>query len=218
MELWSKNEQLCILARQGDKEAIGQLYQNNIRFINRCCYGIARNKFEYEELQQSAFFILRDCVFKYNPDLGFKFISYFGIALSHRLLYYISKSRYPNELLILDAATSDSENNLIDFIPDETAVDPQAQLEITHLQEIVQIEFNKLSGDTKNILDLHFLKGYTFEQIGQMLGISIHQVRAILIHGRNMLSKNQNLRKLYQSWFNVDESELLRKKYQKENK
>ena len=71
------NEELVALIQAGDhvQDNMGQLYQQNKNFI----VGIAlpfSNAADMDDLMQEAYFGLYKAAQKFDPDLGFKFLTY----------------------------------------------------------------------------------------------------------------------------------------------
>ncbi len=211
---WIDNERLYELAKQGDNQALEQLYKNNLGIIKKYCKSFAKNPFEFEELQQEAYFVLINCIKNFNPELGFKFISYFAYSLKYRFIRSIKKIR-SKELLTLNQPVGNAENDdLIEFIADENTINPQEYSDESVIQDMVQTELNKLQNGLGEAMYKFYGQGGSLEQVGRILGTSRLQTLSALNYGKRMLLKNQNLKTLYKSWFNVKEDEvLLHKKY-----
>lgn len=78
------NEQLCVLAREGNRAAQDELIQKNTGFITEIAgeifteYGLADANFgiEFDELLQEGRIGLWRCIEKYDPTLGASFLTY----------------------------------------------------------------------------------------------------------------------------------------------
>lgn len=208
------NEILYELAKHGDNESLEQLYRNNLGIVKKYCRSFAKNPLEFEDLQQEAYFILINCVKNFNPELGFKFISYFAYSLKYMFIRIIKKIR-SKELLALNQPAGDVENDeLIEFITDENVINPQEYSEKSVIKDMVQAELNKLQNGLGEAMYQFYGQGCSLEHVSSILGTSRLQTLSALNYGKRMLLKNQNLKTLYKSWFNVKEDEvLLHKKY-----
>lgn len=71
------NEELVLLIQAGEEPSrnLGRLYQQNIKIITRFVYSFSVSV-ELDDLLQEAYFGLLKAVEGFNPDLGYKFITY----------------------------------------------------------------------------------------------------------------------------------------------
>lgn len=135
------NEELAVKAQEGDKEALLHLWENMKRFIfmlvreryrkfpDRCAaVGVS-----IDDLQQECYFAFLYAVKSFDPDKGFKFISYIDLPVRtaiNRLLFWINgrKDHKPlNSAMSLDEPVSTPEDDGSprgDFIADENSEKP----------------------------------------------------------------------------------------------
>ncbi len=77
------NEQLCILAQQGDADAQNLLIENNLRFIKRIAYEVWNSlaelnqslKIALDDLVQEGSLGLLGCIDSYKPKSGNLFLT-----------------------------------------------------------------------------------------------------------------------------------------------
>lgn len=150
MEIMS-NEQLCILAKQGDVAAQNLLIENNLPYIKKTAYELWNTLAELnrslgimqEDLIQEGSIGLYHCIESYQPDNGNKFLTYASSAIYNAMLDYIRKqnvsfeSRYLSETIRLDDVTQDENRRKREFIEDSNQKNPeQIYLEKERHEEI----------------------------------------------------------------------------------
>lgn len=150
MEIMS-NEQLCILAKQGDMAAQNLLIENNLPYIKKTAYELWNTQAELnrslgimqEDLIQEGSIGLYHCIESYQPDNGNKFLTYASPAIYNAMLDYIRKqnisfeSRYLNETIRLDDVSQDENRRKREFIADSNQKNPeQIYLEKERHEEI----------------------------------------------------------------------------------
>lgn len=133
------NEQLCILAQQGDVAAQNLLIENNLPYIKKTAYELWNTQVELnrsigimqEDLIQEGSIGLYHCIESYQPDSGNKFLTYASPAIYNAMLDYIRKqnvsfeSRYLNEIIRLDDVTQDENRRKREFIADSNQKNPE---------------------------------------------------------------------------------------------
>ena len=138
MEMMS-NEQLCILAQQGDVAAQNLLIENNLPYIKKTAYELWNTQAELnrslgimqDDLIQEGSIGLYHCIESYQPDSGNKFLTYASPAIYNAMLDYIRKqnvsfeSRYLNEIIRLDDVTQDENRRKREFIADSNQKNPE---------------------------------------------------------------------------------------------
>ena len=91
------NEQLCVLAKQGDAEARNLLTENNFLFLKKTAYEVWNRQAELntalgiepDDLTQEGALGLLDCIENFNPDSGNLFLTYAAPAIRNAMLDYI---------------------------------------------------------------------------------------------------------------------------------
>ena len=97
MALQRSNEELCALAREGDRTAQDELIQNNTGFITCIAgyvfseYGLADKSFgiEFDELVQEGRIGLWRCIEKYDPALGASFLTYAKTSIRNAMMSFV---------------------------------------------------------------------------------------------------------------------------------
>lgn len=93
------NEQLCALAQNGDSDALNQLVENNLPFINKTAYSIWNLRSDMsrfwglmpDDLAQEGAMALVKCAERFDPSQGTKFLTYAAPAIRNAMLDVIRK-------------------------------------------------------------------------------------------------------------------------------
>lgn len=93
------NKQLCALALAGDENALNQLVERNLPFINSTAYSIWNLRSDMsrfwglmpDDLAQAGAMALVKCVERFDPGLGNKFLTYAASATRNAMLDVIQK-------------------------------------------------------------------------------------------------------------------------------
>ena len=108
----TNNERLCTLAQAGDADAMNQLVEHNLPFINNTAYSIWNLRSDMsrflglmpDDLAQEGAMALVKCVERFVPVLGNKFLTYAAPAIRNAMLDVIRKQ----ELFYTEADLNDS--------------------------------------------------------------------------------------------------------------
>lgn len=106
------NEQLCALAQAGDTDALNQLVENNMPFINSTAYSIWNLRSDMsrfwglmpDDLAQEGSMALVKCVERFDSGLGNKFLTYAAPAIRNTMLDVIRQQ----EIFYTEADRNDS--------------------------------------------------------------------------------------------------------------
>lgn len=133
------NEQLCVAALDGDMEARNALVENNLRFIKRTAYEIWSAQrdlnvalgIEINDLVQEGSLGLLDCIARYKPDTGNKFLTYAAPAIRNAMVDYIRRwnptfeAKNLGSIIRLDEVVKDENKGRHEFIADSRAKNPE---------------------------------------------------------------------------------------------
>ena len=133
------NEQLCVLAKQGDADAQNLLIENNLRFVKKTAYEVwsaqaALNRslqISLDDLVQEGSLGLLGCIDSYNPDSGNLFLTYAGSAIRNAMIDYIRsqnvsfEAKNLNNITSLDELAKDEVQSKHNFITDPTKQTPE---------------------------------------------------------------------------------------------
>lgn len=133
------NEELCVLARDGQRWAREQLVENNLPFVRKVAHSLwSKNPdwnralgVEEEDLFQEGCLALDGCVDRFEPSLGNKFLSYAAPAIRNAMLDTVAEAqsrfegRHANDLVRLDSLRQEDQQPFSNFVADPYQQDPE---------------------------------------------------------------------------------------------
>lgn len=130
------NEQLCVLAKQGDADALNLLMENNLPFVRKTAYEVWNKQaelnrslgIEADDLAQEGSLGLLGCIESFAPDSGNLFLTYASPAIRNAMLDYIRAQSSSFEAKNLnDMVSLDDDKTRSDFhdLADPTRQTPE---------------------------------------------------------------------------------------------
>lgn len=182
VEVKPSDEALISLVSKGDLEALGLLFRRYARVIRAIALRILRDPSEADDLLQDVFVLIHRFCRTFDSSKG---SGYFWILqMTYRRA--ISRRRYLNARHFYTR---------VDF--DEQAVQVvdsnKRQLHKSIDQVMARLDMQKIFGtlsqDQQNTLRMHFIEGYTLDEIAKMLGQTKGNVRHHSFRGLEKLRK-----------------------------
>ena len=169
------SRELVLLAKDGDPEAFGLLYDNYLERIYRYIYFRVTDEQTAEDLASQVFCKAWENLDRYKPS-GAPFEAWlYTIARNAVIDHY----RTRKETVSLDEITTLAGNGPA---PDEEA---ELQFETESLRDALQV----LTDEQQQVLTLKFISGMSTDEIANMLGKRPGAVRALQMRGLQALSK-----------------------------
>jgi len=176
------SKELVKLARCGESTAISELVVKFRKpfYIYACHY--LGNEFEAEDATQEA--LLK--IIKGLP--GFKGLSSLETWM-FRILTNVcidQKRRQKNQPLI--HSCSQTEEGISFEIPDQRPL-PEEEVESSELRQSVREALNKLSVEHREVILLHDLYSFKYQEIVKITGVSLGTIKSRLFYARQELKK-----------------------------
>lgn len=164
----------------GDASALQRLYKAYSSKLYGFIYGAVKNHDDAEDLLQMVFIKIWDSRERLRTDTNFEA---FLVTVARNTVYNFYRQRYNQRLLSEKMAKQDGK---MEPPSDEQLIESE-------LMELLNSLVEGLPPKRKEIFILNRFKGYTYREIGEMLGISENtvdtQMRKALEHIRTGLSK-----------------------------
>ena len=162
------DEYLVDCAQKGDRKAETSLLRRHGDMVRRIVSGFRSEGMEAEDLQQEGMLALFYAVYSYLPDRGASFRTYATVCIRNRLRSCARAADAIKNIPMKDYVPLDEldEKYVADYADPERAVissESAAELFGFIRQSLTPLERNVLSG---------FLKGYSYEETAQKLGIT----------------------------------------------
>lgn len=181
------NEQLAVLAKNGDATAIEQLYANNSGIIYQHLRPYERRGYEMDDLMQEAYFAMIKAVYSYKADSGYKFVTYLSNMLRWYFSRLIRKDTNRRDLCVLDAPIDeDGETTRGDMLKDEAAEFEENAIYNADMKRVFGLVKDALKGENNgdmmyNVLYDVFVTEETLAEIGRKYGVKGERIRQIRV-------------------------------------
>ena len=176
------DEHLMARVCDGDKQALGTLFRRYARIVRGVAFKVLRDRSEADDILQDVFLLIhRDCQ-KFDPSKGpARFwilqMTYYRAIMRRRAL----TSRHFYTYVDLD--------DTMEWLPDSTAARYQHSIEAVLGKSIAKKMFDALSKDQREALRLHFIEGYTIDEVAAKLCQSRGNIRHHCFRGLDRLRK-----------------------------
>jgi RNA polymerase sigma-70 factor (ECF subfamily) len=179
--------QLIVRVRQGDLEALGELYNRYRTQVFRTALAITRNRETAEDILQEVFLKVHRYAERIEPSLSLGPWLYRVTAN----LCYTQLSRQKRWI----AALEDVFENVV--APSSRSC-PERRFERGEVQSVLQQAIDLLNPNQKIVIVLHYLAGLSLKEIADILEIPEGTVKSRLYYGReNLRRKLANNRVLF---------------------
>jgi RNA polymerase sigma-70 factor (ECF subfamily) len=175
------NEDLISLVCQGDPEALGLLFHRYARVVHAIAYRVLRDASETDDLVQDIFVLIHRLCGTFDSSKASA--QFWILQMTYRRA--ISRRRYLSSRHFYTRVELD-EQEIQMAKPQSGQFDDTEQI----LAELdLQKMFGTLSEDQQRTLRLHFIEGYTLDEIAKMLGQTKGNVRHHSFRGLERLRK-----------------------------
>lgn len=152
--------------RSGNREAFGQLYDFYAADLYRYGYNLVRNRPLVEDAIHELFLHLHQNRTRLGPTDNIRFYLY--RALRRRLLDMVARlNRFDDDDCVFEGAA-------FQVVPLETHLVEQ-QL-ASQQQALLMVEVNKLPRRQREVLYLLYMKGLTYQQTAEVMGLALKSV------------------------------------------
>lgn len=214
------NEQLATFIHAGGNDELIPLLWDKVKQL---LYSKAENYYrthttnckrrgvEVWDIKQAAYCAYREALRYYNPDKGYKFITFIILPFKKEIykLLDIQTKRGLNEPLnnscSLDTPVTDTDGDtdtaLIDLQADESSTDFIEEMEAAELRKTIRAEVEKLPEKQADIIKLYYLQEISLQDIAKQLQVSAERVRQNKAAAERALRNNTTLQTLYDEYY-----------------
>lgn len=179
------DEQLIAEYLNGDESSLKELISVNLKPVYNFVYRMVRNEKDAEDISQETFVKLWKNISKYRQGESFK-AWLFRIA-RNTAIDWMRKRKNP---VFSDFDKDDGENTIAENIADPDPL-PDELAAKANDKELLNRVVGGLSPEHQEILRLYYTEDLTFNEIGQISGLSINTVKSR--HRRALLALRQLL-------------------------
>jgi RNA polymerase sigma factor (sigma-70 family) len=205
------NEELAVLVKQGDRQAVNELWEQVRRLVNRITaryfsLGKKLGVSPAELLQEAAIGMLR-AVHYYRPEKGRPFISYLDFNIRGAVFIALGmrngKEPPPRPLSLdvqIEGHNPDYPIFMYDIIEDPAAElelqEPERDLYMLELRAVMNERLDALKPKQRQILHARFWEGKTLQQAAEDIGVTRQRAQQLEQEAFAKLRLPQSLRKL----------------------
>jgi len=171
-------EDMIMRARQGDREALAQVYRSYRENVYRICLRMVRNPSDAEDLTQETFLRVINKIHTFRGDSQFS--TWLYRVTKNVALMQLRKPRFAT----LDSDDSRDRDELIE-IANRTSP-PEAEAHATD-GVLLETAIEQLPSGYGKVLVLHDVYGYRHTEISKMTGITANNSKSRLCRARRML-------------------------------
>ncbi|HVU99821.1 MAG TPA: sigma-70 family RNA polymerase sigma factor [Verrucomicrobiae bacterium] len=170
-------------AREGDLDAYDQLVRRYQERIYATLYHMTSNHEDANDLAQEAFIKAFHALKSFKGGSSF-YTWVYRIAVNKTINFL--KQRKNKQQMSLDDLDFNAEHDpdLVALISDKT---PRREVNLSELQEKLNVALQKLSEPHRLVVTLHDVQGLSHEEIAKIVGCNIGTVRSRLFYARQQL-------------------------------
>lgn len=176
------DESLIVVIAEGDKDALGFLFRRYARLVRAIGLKVLGDPAEADDLLQDIFVLIHRLSGTFDSSKASA--QFWIVQMTYRRA--ISRRRYLNSRHFYTRVELDEQSTLISGPrlghPDDSIEQRLAELDLQKL-------LGTLSDDQQKTLRLHFIEGYTLDEIAKMLGQTKGNVRHHSFRGMERLRK-----------------------------
>ena len=177
-----EEQKLISLAQQGDQSAFGQLMTKYEKQVYHQALRLLTNPEDAADITQEVFFKVWRALPSFQGDSSFS-------TWLYRLTDNAAIDLLRREKKRKGDTSLDDEDYQWDSLLADPAPTPERALEQQELKQAVAKGLSKLSEDHRQILVLREVNGASYEEIGQILGLTAGTVKSRMARARLALAK-----------------------------
>ena len=179
------DDELLVLAGQGDVDAFAELIERHQGPVYRYCWRIFRNHHTAEDLTQELFVKLFRHAARYEPAGHFTTYMYRILTNLCFDLLRRRKRRKTTETAQLDPLLSEG----TELEPVASDADFDAALRRNEAKDVVRGAIEALPSEVRKAVELREIEGLAYREIAEVLSLSVNEVKVLLHRGRKLLTR-----------------------------
>ncbi len=165
--------------RRGDAEAFETLFRKYQAYVFNVALGMLGNAEDASDVTQEAFLRLHRNIDSFRGDSTFSTWLY---RVAVNLCITEIRRRGRNRFEFLDDVVHEDESRILDEPPPA----PEAMMEVEEERRIVHRVLSQLPPDYRAIMVLRHFQQLAYEEIAEVLGLTLSQVKTRLFRARKM--------------------------------
>ncbi len=183
MEIWDNIAEIVVKAQNGDKEAIGELYNKCSDYLYRRARYMLRTDEDAQDVTQEVFVDVIKTLNKLQEPKAF--VGWLNKILLFKCYRYYDKSEYKVKNVNID----DYIETETDFVDDNEGNVPLPSLETVETKEALQRIIDNLPKEQKDSVIMYYFYQLKVDEIAEIMGCSSGTVKSRLNYGRKEMKK-----------------------------
>ena len=185
------NEELVLLHRAGDRDALGQLLKQNEGALKKICLRLCRDN-DIDDGMQEAAICLMDCVRLWDPNRGTKFITFLYHSVMTRVGRWVYRNRlvrYPykkwqeaNAVSVLSIYEDGKAIEIADVPRLQADEDDERRHDLARVKKVLSV-----FSERERKIVLRRAEGKVFREIAAEFGVTKQRAQQIYQHVRKQL-------------------------------
>lgn len=185
----SDNKLIELYLKKDDDCAFDELVNRYIDRIYALCFRITKNKVLTEDVVQEIFITLSQKLGSFRAESSFSTWLY-KISTNASLMKLRKEKRHMNEEMVEDTRFIDNNGKNYSYVASDTSKSPDKFLMRKEAGEIFNDALNELPETYRIIIHLKDIEGLSYNQISDILEISVQAVKSRIHRARLILRKN----------------------------
>lgn len=180
------DEELMAMYQKGDESSFQKLFARHKRGVYGYILRYTRNEQESEEVFQDVFIKMHRAAPNWLPTA--KFTTWLYTIVRNLCIDVYRKKKIRKTVSLDDTGTGDDERSLHDVLASEEAA-PEAQSSDSEIGKVLEAALAKINPDQREVFLLREKSGLKFEEIAEVLGVSINTVKSRMRYALETLRK-----------------------------
>ncbi len=189
-------ELLALIARaaKGDEAAFSALVTQYEKMVFNLAYQYAQNREDAADISQEVFLKLWKTLPSFRGDSSF---STWVFRITQNSALDLLRKRSGNPSLSLTVEDEDGEERERELVDTGTEHDPAAALEAKERRAAVRAAIAALRADHREILVLREMRGFSYTEIAEMLGLELGTVKSRINRARMQVKEFLEKRNIF---------------------
>lgn len=190
-------EELVLLIQKGDNLR-NELYSAIYRYLYKLCGKYLRFAslfgWEFNDLLSVAWFGVERAIKDFNPDRGYKFITYLKYHINNSIKEFLGirgKKQIVSYVSFEEEVPGTENLTFGDTIEDKSTAETLENIENVDYYKDLRNEVEKLLPNTKEVIKQYFFDNYAIADIADNLNISVKEVQGCKNEALNELRKSR---------------------------
>lgn len=179
------DEELMAQYQKGEESAFQQLFSRHKRGVYGYILRYTRNEQESEEIFQDAFIKMHRAAPTWIPSAKFSTWLY---TIVRNLCIDAHRKKKIRRTISLDEKGEDDERSLYDVVASDDP-SPDSQTSDLEIGKVLEAALAKINPDQREVFLLREKSGLKFEEIAEVLGVSVNTVKSRMRYALETLKK-----------------------------